>query len=49
MLWRNALLPVSMLLVLLVLVLPALVGMENEGCSVRNLCKRLVQQGSSPR
>ena len=27
------------------LVLPALVGMENEVCTIRNLCKRLVQHG----
>ena len=27
------------------LVLPALIGMKNQVCSVRNLCKRLVQHG----
>ena len=30
-------------LILLMLVLPALIGMKNQVCSVRNLCKRLVQ------
>ena len=32
-------------LILLVLVLPALVRMENQVCSGRDLCKRLVQHG----
>ena len=40
----NTFLP-EHLLVLFVLVLPALVRMENEVCSVRNFCKCLVQHG----
>ncbi len=32
-------------LILLVLILPALVRMENQVCSGRDLCKRLVQHG----
>ena len=32
-------------LILFMLVLPALIRMENEVCSVRNFCKRLVQHG----
>ena len=40
----DALLP-KHALVLLVLILPALVRMENEVCTIRNLCKRLVQHG----
>ena len=38
-------LPAKHLLILLVLVLPALVGMENEIRGIRNLFKRLVQHG----
>ena len=40
----NTFLP-EHLLVLFVLVLPALIGMENEVCSIRNFCKCLVQHG----
>ena len=40
----NTFLP-EHLLVLFVLVLPALVRMENQVCSGRDICKRLIQHG----